>query len=101
MKISERLKKEHPEVTDCKILYRGDGTVILDVKKNKTGVKNALTADEMRTFYALMRISEDSANDFMYVKLLELVKKIETMTDTEKYIRKVVEEDEEEFDDEI
>ena len=77
MKISERLKKEHPEVTDCKILYRGDGTVIIDIKKGEKGIKRALTADEMRTFYALMRIAEDSANDFLYVKLIEAVKEIE------------------------
>lgn len=77
MKISERLKKEHPEVTDCKILYRGDGTVILEVKKGEKGIKRALTSDEMRTFYALMRIAESSANDFMYVKLLEVAKEIE------------------------
>ena len=77
MKISERLKKEHPEVTDCKILYRGDGTVILEVKKGEKGIKRALTTDDMRTFYALMRIAESSANDFMYVKLTEVTKEIE------------------------
>lgn len=76
MKISERLKKEHPEVTDCKILYRGDGTVIIDIKKDKKGIKRALTSDEMRTFYALMRIAEDSANDYLYVKILEAAKEI-------------------------
>ena len=77
MKISERLKKEHPEVTDCKILYRGDGTVILEVKKGEKGVKRALTSDDMKTFYALMRIAESSANDYMYVKLTEVAKEIE------------------------
>lgn len=77
MKISERLKKEHPEVTDCKILYRGDGTVILEVKKAEKGIKRALTSDDMRTFYALMRIAEDSANDYLYVKILEAAKEIE------------------------
>lgn len=77
MKISERLKKEHPEVTDCKILYRGDGTVIIDIKKDEKGIKRALTSDEMRTFYALMRIAEDSANDYLYVKILEAAKEIE------------------------
>ena len=77
MKISERLKKEHPEVTDCKILYRGDGTVILDIKKGEKGIKRALTYDEMKTFYALMRIAEDSANDYLYVKILEAAKEIE------------------------
>ena len=77
MKISERLKKEHPEVTDCKILYRGDGTVILEVKKGEKGIKRALTTDEMRTFYALMRIAESSANDYMYVKLTDVAKEIE------------------------
>ena len=77
MKISERLKKEHPEVTDCKILYRGDGTVIIDIKKDEKGIKRALTSDEMRTFYALMRIAESSANDFLYVKLVEVAKEIE------------------------
>lgn len=77
MKISERLKKEHPEVTDCKILYRGDGTVILEVKKGEKGIKRALTSDDMRTFYSLMRIAESSANDFMYVKLTEVAKEIE------------------------
>lgn len=77
MKISERLKKEHPEVTDCKILYRGDGTVILEVKKGEKGIKRALTVEEMRTFYALMRIAESSANDYMYVKLTEVAKEIE------------------------
>lgn len=76
MKISERLKKEHPEVTDCKILYRGDGTVILDIKKGEKGIKRALTYDEMKTFYALMRIAEDSANDYLYVKILEAAKEI-------------------------
>ena len=74
MKISERLKKEHPEVTDCKILYRGDGTVIIDIKKDEKGIKRALTSDEMRTFYALMRIAEISANDYMYVKLVDVAK---------------------------
>lgn len=77
MKISERLKKEHPEVTDCKILYRGDGTVILEVKKGEKSIKRALTSDEMRTFYSLMRIAESSANDYMYVKLTEVTKEIE------------------------
>lgn len=77
MKISERLKKEHPEVTDCKILYRGDGTVIIDIKKSEKGIKRALTSDEMRTFYSLMRIAEDSANDYLYVKILEAEKEIE------------------------
>lgn len=77
MKISERLKKEHPEVTDCKILYRGDGTVIIDIKKGEKGIKRALTSDEMRTFYSLMRIAEDSANDYLYVKILEAEKGIE------------------------
>ena len=77
MKISERLKKEHPEITDCKILYRGDGTVILEVKKGEKGIKRALTSDDMRTFYALMRIAESSANDYMYVKLVEVAKEIE------------------------
>lgn len=77
MKISERLKKEHPEVTDCKILYRGDGTVIIDIKKGEKGIKRALTSDEMKTFYALMRIAEDSANDYLYVKILEAAKEIE------------------------
>lgn len=77
MKISERLKKEHPEVTDYKILYRGDGTVIIDIKKDEKGIKRALTSDEMRTFYALMRIAEDSANDYLYVKILEAAKEIE------------------------
>jgi len=77
MKISERLKKEHPEVTDCKILYRGDGTVILEVKKGEKGIKRALTSDDMRTFYALMRIAESSANDYMYVKLVDVAKEIE------------------------
>jgi len=77
MKISERLKKEHPEVTDCKILYRGDGTVIIDIKKDEKGIKRALTSDEMKTFYALMRIAEDSANDYLYVKILEAAKEIE------------------------
>lgn len=77
MKISERLKKEHPEVTDCKILYRGDGTVIIDIKKGEKEIKRALTSDEMRTFYALMRITEDSANDYLYVKILEAAKEIE------------------------
>lgn len=77
MKISERLKKEHPEVTDCKILYRGDGTVIIDIKKDEKGIKRALTSDEMRTFYVLMRIAEDSANDYLYVKILEAAKEIE------------------------
>lgn len=77
MKISERLKKEHPEVTDCKILYRGDGTVIIDIKKDEKGIKRALTSDEMRTFYALMRIAESSANDYLYVKILEAAKEIE------------------------
>lgn len=77
MKIGERLKKEHPEVTDCKILYRGDGTVLLEVKKNEKGMKRALTADEMKTFYALMRIAESSANDYLYVKLVEVAKEIE------------------------
>lgn len=77
MKISERLKKEHPEVTDCKILYRGDGTVILEVKKGEKGIKRALTSDDMRTFYSLMRIAESSANDFMYVKLTDVAKEIE------------------------
>lgn len=81
MKISERLKKEHPEVTDCKILYRGDGTVILEVKKGEKGIKRALTSDDMRTFYALMRIAESSANDFMYVKLTEVAKEIEENED--------------------
>ena len=80
MKIGERLKKEHPEVTDCKILYRGDGTVILEVKKGEKGIKRALTVDEMKTFYALMRIAESSANDFMYVKLVEVAKEIEDDT---------------------
>ena len=77
MKISERLKKEHPEVTDCKILYRGDGTVIIDIKKGEKEIKRALTSDEMRTFYSLMRIAEDSANDYLYVKILEAAKEIE------------------------
>ena len=77
MKISERLKKEHPEVTDCKILYRGDGTVILEVKKGEKAIKRALTSDDMRTFYALMRIAESSANDYLYVKLIEVTKEIE------------------------
>lgn len=77
MKISERLKKEHPEVTDCKILYRGDGTVIIDIKKDEKGIKRALTSDEMKTFYSLMRIAEDSANDYLYVKILEAAKEIE------------------------
>ncbi len=77
MKISERLKKEHPEVTDCKILYRGDGTVILEVKKGEKGIKRALTSDDMRTFYALMRIAESSANDYLYVKLTDVAKEIE------------------------
>lgn len=77
MKISERLKKEHPEVTDCKILYRGDGTVIIDIKKDEKGIKRALTSDEMGTFYALMRIAESSANDYLYVKILEAAKEIE------------------------
>ena len=76
MKISERLKKEHPEVTDCHILYRGDGTVIIDIKKGEKGIKRALTSDEMRTFYSLMRIAEDSANDYLYVKILEAEKEI-------------------------
>ena len=80
MKISERLKKEHPEVTDCKILYRGDGTVILEVKKGENGIKRALTSDDMRTFYSLMRIAESSANDFLYVKLIEVAKEIEDDT---------------------
>lgn len=77
MKISERLKKEHPEVTDCRILYRGDGTVIIDIKKGEKGIKRALTSDEMRTFYALMRIAESSANDYLYVKLTDVAKEIE------------------------
>ena len=77
MKISERLKKEYPEVTDCKILYRGDGTVIIDIKKGEKGIKRALTSDEMKTFYALMRIAESSANDYMYVKLVDVAKEIE------------------------
>lgn len=77
MKISERIKTEHPEITDCKILYRGDGTVIIDIKKGEKGIKRALTSDEMRTFYSLMRIAEDSANDYLYVKILEVVKEIE------------------------
>lgn len=77
MKIGERLKKEHPEVTDCKILYRGDGTVIIDIKKGEKGIKKALRSDEMRTFYSLMRIAEDSANDYLYVKILEAEKEIE------------------------
>lgn len=77
MKISERLKKEHPEVTDCKILYRGDGTVIIDIKKGEKGIKRALTSDEMRTFYSLMRIAESSANDYLYVKLVDVAKEIE------------------------
>ena len=77
MKISERLRKEHPEVTDCKILYRGDGTVIIDIKNGEKGIKRALTSDEMRTFYSLMRIAESSANDFLYVKLTEVAKEIE------------------------
>lgn len=81
MKISERLKKEHPEVTDCKILYRGDGTVILEVKKGEKGIKRALTSDDMKTFYALMRIAESSANDYMYVKLTEVAKEIEENED--------------------
>ena len=76
MKISERLKKEHPEVTDCKILYRGDGTVILEVMKGEKGIKKALTSDDMRTFYALMRIAESSATDYLYVKLIEIAKEI-------------------------
>ena len=80
MKISERLKKEHPEVTDCKILYRGDGTVILEVKKGEKGIKRALTSDDMKTFYALMRIAESSANDYMYVKLVDVAKEIEDDT---------------------
>ena len=77
MKIGERLRKEHPEVTDCKILYRGDGTVIIDIKKGEKGIKRALTTDEMKTFYALMRIAESSANDYLYVKLVEVAKEIE------------------------
>ena len=77
MKISERLKREYPEVTDCKILYRGDGTVIIDIKKGEKGIKRALTSDDMRTFYSLMRIAEDSANDYLYVKILEAAKEIE------------------------
>ena len=76
MKISERIKKDYQDM-ECKILYRGDGTVILEVKKGEKGIKKALTADEMKTFYALMRISEDSANDYLYVKLIEAVKEIE------------------------
>lgn len=77
MTISERFKKEHPEVTYYKILYRGDGTVILEVKNGEKGVKRALTVEEMRTFYSLMRIAESSANDYMYVKLTEVAKEIE------------------------
>ena len=77
MTISERFKNEHPEVTYYKILYRGDGTLILEVKKGEKSIKRALTVEEMRTFYALMRIAESSANDYMYVKLTEVAKEIE------------------------
>ena len=84
MKISERFKKEYPDVSDCKILYRGDGIVLIEVTKDNVSLKSALTTDEMKTFYALMRIAESSANDYLYVKIVNVVKQIDALSEQKK-----------------
>ena len=80
----ETFKKEYPDVSDCKILYRGDGILLIEVTKDNISLKSALTADEMNTFYALMRIAESSANDYLYVKIVNVVNQIEALIEQKK-----------------
>jgi len=72
----ETFKKEHPDI-DLKIQYRGDGTVLLDISKGEKNILKALTKDEMRTFFKLITISEQSANDFLLVTIEWALKEIE------------------------
>ena len=72
----ETFKKEHPDI-DLKTQYRGDGTVLLDISKGEKKILKALTKDEMRTFFKLITISEQSANDFLLVTIEWALKEIE------------------------
>ena len=72
----ETFKKEHPDI-DLKIQYRGDGTVLLDISKGEKKVVKALSKEEMRTFFKLITISEQSANDFLLVTIEWALKEIE------------------------
>ena len=72
----ETFKKEHPDI-DLKIQYRGDGTVLLKISKGEKKILEALTKEEMRTFFKLITISEQSANDFLLVTMESALKEVE------------------------
>ncbi len=72
----DRLKKECPDYIFAP-KYRGDGILILEIKKGEKSVTRAMTAEEMDTFLKLLKISDDSANDYLYVTMKRMVKYFE------------------------